>query len=121
MPTSSSRRDTGRPRICSPGSTRSIGNFRPSRPSWPDGCAIAIPDINQALRSTNGHLNARTLWRLLGRSRHIDQARLLLLGVAAEYRSHGLYPLMLFDLHRQMAPAYRRVEFSWVLEDNQNI
>ena len=84
-------------------------------------CAIAIPDINQALRSTNGRLNARTLTRLLRRSRHIDQARLLLLGVAAEYRSHGLYPLMLFDLHRQMAPAYRRVEFSWVLEDNQNI
>src|SRR5437899_226614 len=46
-------------------------------------CAIAIPDINQALRSTNGRLNARTLWRLLRRSRHIDQARLLLLGVAA--------------------------------------
>jgi len=84
-------------------------------------CAIAIPDINQALKSTNGRLNARTLWRLLRRSRHIDQARLLLLGVAAEYRSHGLYPLMVFDLHRQMAPAYRRVEFSWVLEENQNI
>ena len=84
-------------------------------------CAVAVPDINQALESTNGRLNVRTIWRLLRRSRHIDQARLLLLGVAAEYRSHGLYPLMLFDLHRQMAPAYRRVEFSWVLEDNQNI
>jgi hypothetical protein len=84
-------------------------------------CAVAVPDINQALESTNGRLNVRTIWRLLRRSRHIDQARLLLLGVATEYRSHGLYPLMLFDLHRQMAPAYRRVEFSWVLEDNQNI
>ena len=84
-------------------------------------CAIAVPDVNQVLKGTDGRLNARTVWRLLRRNRHIDQARLLLLGVAAEYRSHGLYPLMLFDLHRQMAPAYRRVEFSWVLEDNQDV
>jgi hypothetical protein len=84
-------------------------------------CAIAIPDINQALKGTNGRLNLQTLWRLIRRSRHIDQARLLLLGVDAAYRPYGLYPLMLFELHRQMTHAYRRVEFSWVLEDNHNV
>ena len=56
------------------------------------------------------------------RKKIIDQARLLLLGVLAEYREHGLYPLLLFELHRQLTGArYRRLEFSWVLEDNRDI
>jgi hypothetical protein len=60
--------------------------------------------------------------RLLRRKKIIDQARLLLLGVLAEYREHGLYPLLLFELHRQLTGSrYRRLEFSWVLEDNRDI
>jgi hypothetical protein len=86
------------------------------------GCAVAIPDINQALKGTNGRLVPSGLVRLLLRRRYIDQARLLLLGVAAEYRALGLYPLLIVELHRQMIGGpYRRVEFSWVLEDNDNI
>lgn len=88
----------------------------------PVACAIAIPDINQALKGTDGRLFPLGLIRLLGRKRIIDQARLLLFGVLAEYRSLGLYPLLLFELHRQMKDTrYRRVEFSWVLEDNRDI
>jgi hypothetical protein len=55
------------------------------------------------------------------RRRYIDQARLLLLGVAPEYRTRGLYPLLLFELHRQVLGHYTRAEFSWVLEDNRDI
>jgi hypothetical protein len=85
-------------------------------------CAVAIPDINQALKGTGGRLFPLGLVRLLGRKRYIDQARLLLLGVEAEYRSAGLYPLLIVELHKQMAGGpYRRVEFSWVLEDNRDI
>jgi hypothetical protein len=85
-------------------------------------CAVAIPDINQALKGTNGRLLPLGLVRLLRRRRYIDQARLLLLGVAAAYRAYGMYPMLLVELHRQMAGGpYRRVEFSWVLEDNHNI
>jgi hypothetical protein len=85
-------------------------------------CAVAIPDINQALKGTDGRLLPLGLIRLLLRKRYIDQARLLLLGVDAAFRSAGLYPLLLLDLHRQMAGGpYRRVEFSWVLEDNRDI
>jgi len=88
----------------------------------PVACAVAIPDINQVLKGTNGRLFPLGLVRLLGRKRIIDQARLLLFGVLAEYRSFGLYPLLLFELHRQMKDTrYRRVEFSWVLEDNRDI
>jgi hypothetical protein len=88
----------------------------------PVACAVAIPDINQALKGTSGRLFPLALARLLLRKRYIDQVRLLLLGVDAKYRALGIYPLMLFELHRQVAGGpYKRVEFSWVLEDNKDI
>ncbi len=88
----------------------------------PAACAIAIPDINQALKGTDGRLFPLGLYKLLRRSRYIDQGRLLLLGVLAEFRSLHLYPLLVYELQRQAAgPACRRVEFSWILEDNRDI
>src|SRR5437667_1233736 len=85
-------------------------------------CAIALPDVNQALKGTDGRLAPQTLFRLLFRRRYIDQLRLLLLGVLPEFRAHGLYPLLVFELHRQVRSGpYRRMEFSWVLEDNRDI
>ena len=39
-----------------------------------------------------------------------------------DYRAIGLYPLLIFELHRQLKDTpYRRAEFSWVLEDNRDI
>ena len=85
-------------------------------------CAVAVPDINQALKGTNGRLFPNGLIRLLRRKRYVTQVRLLLLGVSAPYRRLGLYPLLLFELHRQVKDTlYRRAEFSWVLEDNRDI
>ena len=84
--------------------------------------AIAVPDINQALKGTGGRLFPLGLFRLLRRGRYIDQLRLLLLGVLPEYRAYGLYPLLLVELHHQLqGTPYRRVEFSWILEDNRDI
>jgi hypothetical protein len=88
----------------------------------PVACAIAIPDINQVLKGTDGRLFPKALFRLLNRKRLIDQARLLLLGVLPEYRIVGLYPLMVYELAQQVrGTRYRRAEFSWVLEDNRQI
>jgi len=88
----------------------------------PVACAVAVPDINQALKGTNGRLFPLGLIRLLRRKRYVTQVRLLLLGVSAAHRRLGLYPLLLFELHRQVkGTPYRRAEFSWVLEDNRDI
>jgi len=88
----------------------------------PVACAVAVPDINQALKGTNGRLFPSGLVRLLFRGRYVDQIRLLLLGVLAEYRTLGLFPLLIVELQRQVRGGpYRRVEFSWVLEDNRDI
>lgn len=83
--------------------------------------AVAVPDINQALKGTNGRLFPLGLLRLLRRKRYITQIRLLLLGVDPAYRTRGLYPLLVAELHRQVVGLYERVEFSWVLEDNLDI
>jgi hypothetical protein len=89
----------------------------------PVACAVAIPDLNQALKGTNGRLFPLGLIRLLLRKRYVDQMRLLILGVEADYRALGLYPLLLIELlHRRVQGSpYRRAEFSWVLEDNRDI
>jgi GNAT superfamily N-acetyltransferase len=88
----------------------------------PIACAVAVPDVNQAFKGTDGRLFPKGLIRLLGRKRIINQARLLLLGVLPEYRAAGVYPVLVDELHRQTrATPYRRLEFSWVLEDNRDI
>jgi len=89
----------------------------------PVACAVAVPDINQALRGTDGRLFPLGLVRLLGRKWIIDQVRLLLLGVLPQYRSVGVFPLLICELQKHMArnTPYKRAEFSWVLEDNREI
>ena len=89
----------------------------------PIACAVAIPDVNQALRGTDGRLFPLGLIRLLGRKWIIDQVRLLLLGVLPEYRNVGIFPLLICELHKAVREktSYKRVEFSWVLEDNHAI
>jgi hypothetical protein len=86
-------------------------------------CAVAVPDINQALKGTNGRLFPLGLIRLLRRKTIVDQVRLLLLGIVPEYRAIGLFPLLICELRRHIVtnPRYRRIEFSWVLEDNRDV
>jgi len=85
-------------------------------------CAVAVPDVNQALKGTGGRLFPLGIPRLLMRRRLIDQARLLLVGVVSRYRRPGLFALMMQSLHRQLIDTeYRRLEFSWVLEDNRDV
>ena len=89
----------------------------------PVACAVAIPDINQALRGTDGRLFPWGLPRLLGRRWIIDQLRLMLFGVLPEYRSTGIFPLLIVEMQKLVRAKtdFKRVEFSWVLEDNDAI
>jgi hypothetical protein len=85
-------------------------------------CIVAVPDLNQVLKGTDGRLFPKGLLKILFRKRYINQGRLLLLGVLPEYRNLGLLPLLVHELSvRGVGRGYRRVEFSWVLEDNVNI
>jgi hypothetical protein len=88
----------------------------------PVACAVAIPDINQALKGTSGRLLSLAIPRLLLRKRYVDQIRLLLLGVDERHRALGIYPLLLIGLNEQLSGGpYKRAELSWVLEDNRDV
>ncbi|MGH7546293.1 MAG: GNAT family N-acetyltransferase [Gemmatimonadota bacterium] len=83
------------------------------------GFALALPDVNQAIRHANGRLWPLGLLRILWHMRKIDRMRVIALGVRPEYRRSGLDGL----LYRQLFQAgveegLPRGESSWILEDN---
>lgn len=83
------------------------------------GFALALPDINEALRHVGGRLFPFGLFKLLWFKRRIRRIRVVLLGVLSEYRSApvaaGLYAALIREALRL---GYREAECSWVLEDN---
>ncbi len=84
--------------------------------------ALALPDMNQALRHANGRLFPFGLLKVLWHSRRIDAARVLVLGVVDEYRGRGLDAVLYADLYDHGASiGLRGAELSWVLEDNHAI
>jgi hypothetical protein len=85
----------------------------------PVAFAVAVPDLNQVLKGTNGRLFPYGLVRLLRRKHLVDQYRLLLLGILPECQHTRIYPVLMAALHeRSHEVRWRRIEFSWVLEEN---
>jgi len=83
------------------------------------GCALALPDINQALRAARGRLFPLGLLKILYHKRAIKRMRVLILGVLEQYRTSGLAAALYAALFRNGRQAgYEEGEFSWVLEDN---
>jgi GNAT superfamily N-acetyltransferase len=83
------------------------------------GFALALPDVNQALKHMGGRLLpigwAKGLWH----GRHIDALRVLTLGVLPRYRRTGAAEMLYLHLTRTaMRKGYKRAELSWILEDN---
>ena len=78
-----------------------------------------IPDYNFVLRHMKGRLNPVTILKALYYSRKIPDVRLLLLGIKAEYRNKGVDALLFREGFKGIKRGnYKRVEFSWILEDN---
>lgn len=79
-----------------------------------------FPDMNYVLKRMNGKLNPWTIMKALYHSRKIKDLRLILMGIKAESRTRGVDALLyrdVFDASRRH--GYKRMEFSWVLEDNE--
>ena len=89
--------------------------------------ALAIPNLNQALRDLDGRLFplgiVKLLWRV--KVRGLKSGRVMLLGVKKKYRSRryaGLAYLLCDELYlRGKERGYQWAEFSWTLEDNRLI
>jgi GNAT superfamily N-acetyltransferase len=83
------------------------------------GFALALPDLNQALKHMGGRLLpfgwAKGLWY----GRKIQRARVLTLGVVPRFQRTGAAELLYLHMMRSgRAKGYNHGEFSWVLEDN---
>lgn len=83
------------------------------------GFALAVPDINEALRHVGGKLLPFGLMKLLWHKRHIRHIRVVLLGVLEEYRGTAVSAALYASLIREgLRLNYLSAECSWVLEDN---
>ncbi len=88
----------------------------------PVAFSIALPDLNQALKHTDGTLFPTGIFKLLWHRRNIDQIRTALMGVVPEYQGKGIDAL----LHKEAIingreVGYNSSELSWVLESNKNM
>jgi len=85
----------------------------------PVGFMMILPDINHVLKRLNGRLFPFGIFKALWYSRQIRDVRLLLLGIKEGFRRRGVDALLFTEAFRYgRMKGYRRVEFSWILEDN---
>jgi GNAT superfamily N-acetyltransferase len=83
------------------------------------GFALALPDVNQAMKPANGNLLPTGLFKILYYQRLIKSVRVLALGVVEEYRASGLAAGFYATLVRNARKlGFGDCEMSWVLEDN---
>jgi len=88
----------------------------------PIGFAMALPDLNLAIRHANGRLFPFGLLKILYHARKIRRIRVLVLGVLRECRGKGLDVILYLQLFRNgLRRGYNEGEFSWILEDNHAI
>jgi GNAT superfamily N-acetyltransferase len=83
------------------------------------GFAVALPDLNVALkRNPSGRLFPGIV-KILWAARRITRIRILLLGLLKEYRKTGADALMYHWIwERGYALGYRWAEAGWILDDN---
>jgi hypothetical protein len=85
----------------------------------PVGFMGLLPDFNFVLKRMKGKMNPVSILKALYYSRKIKDLRLLLLGIKTEYRNRGVDALLFREGFKGVKKGgYRRVEFSWILEDN---
>jgi len=83
------------------------------------GFALALPDINQALKPARGKLLPTGIFKILYYQRLIRNVRVIALGVVEEYRASGLAAAFYATLVRNARKlGYGDCEMSWILEDN---
>ena len=86
----------------------------------PVGVALSLPDLHQALRrSGGGHYFPFGLLKFMWHRRHINQSRLMIMGMVEEYRGWGTDAVFYLETAREgLKRGYQRMEGSWILETN---
>lgn len=86
------------------------------------GLVLGVPDANQMFKKMKGRIFPGIL-HFFRRRKVINQGRLIILGVAKEYRNRGLELLLIREAAEQSYHklGYTRGECSWVLESNNGM
>ena len=85
----------------------------------PVGFMMFLPDYNYVLKKMKGRLFPFGIFKALLHSRNIRDARLLLFGIKQGFRKRGIDSLLFIEgLKGLKKKGFRRMEFSWILEDN---
>lgn len=85
----------------------------------PVGFMGMVPDFNVVLKKMNGKIDPFSVLKALYYSRKIRDLRILLLGIKKQYRNKGVDALLFREGFKGVrSGGYRRIEFSWILEDN---
>ncbi len=88
----------------------------------PVGFAMAVPDINLALKRANGSLFPLGFFKILASKRKIKMLRVLALGVVEAYRGSAVASQLYLQLiQRARMLGYIEAECSWVLENNRSM
>ena len=83
------------------------------------GVAVALPDLNVALRRNPSGRFFPGVLRVALAARRIDRLRVFMLGTLPEWRGKGVDALLYKAIwERARARGYRWAEAGWVLEDN---
>jgi GNAT superfamily N-acetyltransferase len=84
------------------------------------GFSLAIPDVNQILKTIKkGRLFPTGIFKLLFKRKSIKRIRIITLGVIEGYRKMGIETVFYADIIKKvLQKGIRSAEASWVLEDN---
>lgn len=85
----------------------------------PVGFMMTLPDFNYVLKKLDGKLLPFGIFKALWHSRKIKDLRLLLLGIKEGFRRQGVDAFLFIEGLKAMRNlGYKKLEFSWILEDN---
>ncbi len=85
------------------------------------GFMMVVRDINRVLRHVpSGRLWPTTVVRLVRDLPKVQRGRVVLMGLRAEYRRRGLFPLFAYEAARRAKEiGFEGAEASWILDDNE--
>ncbi len=88
----------------------------------PIGFALTLPDFNQATQPMKGKMYPFGWLKFLLAKRHINYARMPLMGVLPEYRRKGVDLALVYTaMQATFAKGITSGELSWILDDNRTM